>query len=746
MIGNKKIIAVCVTKLHTVGVIEYICRLQKRVSEAGYKLMVFNSTTDFYRKDSNDVGAAAVYKIINYSVIDALVIYCENFRSEEIPRALISEAKKHSVPVVLLKGTEEGCHSVINEYTDGFKKLIEHIVCDHGITDTCFIAGNRENDPDSMLRIACYREVLWQNGIEFSEDNVEYGGYWNIPACQALYRILKKRGRPPRAIICANDFMAIAVCDELVKLGYKVPEDVVVTGFDGIPEAEYYLPRLTTCEEDFDSFAAQTVDLLNEIFAGADCTLTRLNKFRPHFSESCGCPTEMMNARKAAMDQFGAAHDSHAHEDFVYEWLDRALDTRDMSSLTSILPDVLISGSYLCLNSDFIMRALDDEQKENDRTFTERLEVIGSKYSDNSNCPRNIGISEMLPDAGSWLESDSACIFASVYSGREVYGYYLIKSDDLKYDSHRINRLIKALNISFNSLVGFYRQKMMLVGLRTAAFTDQVTGLPNLKGATEWFDEFSADPENHRKCMSVSVYAIPDYKFIYENYGIKEIEETLCFIAEALKHSNNDKCFIGYVAEGEFMVINYYDSADEIAPTINSATSRFYGILNEYRSSRSEYFVEVNAGCIEAHEGWDGTFASFYKLAGNEMYLNRLNANTERTVNKTKLPVDIYKRFELLVEKNLFAYHFQPIVDAYTGEIVAYEALMRPDKSINMDPGQVIQVAEEYGRLYDIEKATLFNVLGVLADSPESFRGRKVFINSIPGFFLKGSDYDNLLR
>ena len=71
---------------------------------------------------------------------------------------------------------------------------------------------------------------------------------------------------------------------------------------------------------------------------------------------------------------------------------------------------------------------------------------------------------------------------------------------------------------------------------------------------------------------------------------------------------------------------------------------------------------------------------------------------------------------------------------------------MRPDRSINMNPIEVLQTAEEFGRLYDVEKATMFNVLNIINSSKADFRGRKVFIKSIPGYFLKEDDYGELMK
>lgn len=100
--------------------------------------------------------------------------------------------------------------------------------------------------------------------------------------------------------------------------------------------------------------------------------------------------------------------------------------------------------------------------------------------------------------------------------------------------------------------------------------------------------------------------------------------------------------------------------------------------------------------------------------------------------------------FSRLMDRNLFRYHFQPIVSARTGEIVAYEALMRTDENIGLSPMQILDIAKDFGRLYDIEKATLNNTLAYLGKHQEDFGKRKLFINSITSHLLRDDDYQKL--
>ena len=52
--------------------------------------------------------------------------------------------------------------------------------------------------------------------------------------------------RPPEAVVCYDDKLALALLDGLRRRGLSVPRDVAVTGFDDIPFARLANPRLTT--------------------------------------------------------------------------------------------------------------------------------------------------------------------------------------------------------------------------------------------------------------------------------------------------------------------------------------------------------------------------------------------------------------------------------------------------------------------------------------------------------------------
>jgi DNA-binding LacI/PurR family transcriptional regulator len=75
-------------------------------------------------------------------------------------------------------------------------------------------------------------------------------------------------GDETTAVFCANDQMALGVISGLLARGRRVPDDVSIVGFDDIPEAEYFVPPLTTVRQDFTRVGELAIDQLVGLING----------------------------------------------------------------------------------------------------------------------------------------------------------------------------------------------------------------------------------------------------------------------------------------------------------------------------------------------------------------------------------------------------------------------------------------------------------------------------------------------
>ena len=248
MAERQKLIAVCLSEAHSFLNTGFLTELGSAAAACGYGIAVFNSSLDFYWYQKDNNAPRAGYRSIRYALFDAVFIICHSFHDDALVQEIVRGAQAHGVPVILSGGSMPGCYSVANDYENCFKDLIRHVIRDHGARDTFFIAGMK-NEPNSEDRFRCYREVLDESGIPFDPLRFAYGNYWAKPAAEITLSLIRSGKKLPDAIFCANDTMAISVCDTLRDNGFRVPEDVIVTGFDGVPAAYMFHPRLTTCSD-----------------------------------------------------------------------------------------------------------------------------------------------------------------------------------------------------------------------------------------------------------------------------------------------------------------------------------------------------------------------------------------------------------------------------------------------------------------------------------------------------------------
>ncbi|MGN0666862.1 MAG: EAL domain-containing protein [Huintestinicola sp.] len=738
MINNRKVIGLCITKINDRTRSEFADSLFCAAKKLGYTLVIYNSFVDFYNNTDYRSGSKYVYDNIDYSILDAMIVMEETIYDKAIVKDIINKSRMNDIPVIMIRGHAEGCISINDDYIEAYKHIIRHVIRDHGARDTFFIAGNKENDINTENRLRCYREVLEEEGLEYSDDNVDYGHYWEGPI-KAIIDRLVNTGRVPDAVICANDVMAMAACSRLADLGINVPGDVIVTGFDGIVQAELFTPAITTCRENVKGLAEKAVSVITDIFEGRKTENSYINEYSPRISESCGCHADhQMTNRQAVQKMFSAMMDIDSHEEYIFSKLDGILNKPTLSQALKIISYTILSNSYLMIDNRFLSQ-LSDEKRIYDGDYT-IVTHSDSWDKDSDPCSPFDADGTSLPEHDP--DNSGMILLNPIFVGKTVCGYYTVVVDNAVSSISKIRRITKAINISFNEMFNRHEQNTMKLLAEEAAYTNSISGLPNLRGACKWFTAFSENEQNRNRPISVSFYAIAKYKYIYENYGMADVENAVKVAAEALKSSNPDNCYIAQVSENEFVVINYYDSAEQIGKTIDGAASNFFTLMRSFNEiNGKDYYVEVNCGCTVIDPGWNGTLASFIKSASGEMYMNKLGVRSNRKKNEDNDAEINEEAFGILIEQNLFRYCFQPIVDARTGEIYAYEALMRTDDSINMSPFEILNVASQSGRLYDIERATLFNVMEHYARDPAVFGNRKVFINLIPGYFLNESDY-----
>ena len=183
--------------------------------------------------------AAAIESLLRHPALLG-VIYSTIFtRDVEVPPAL------QSLPLVLLNCHAPGKRfpSVLPGEVGGGQAATEYLIA-QGHERIGFINGESWQEA-AEDRFKGYRRALATADLPFDPGLVRNGDWMSGSGYEHTLSLMKEP-RPPTAIFCANDLMALGAMEALRQLGLRVPEEVSVMGYDDQEISRHTHPPLTT--------------------------------------------------------------------------------------------------------------------------------------------------------------------------------------------------------------------------------------------------------------------------------------------------------------------------------------------------------------------------------------------------------------------------------------------------------------------------------------------------------------------
>ncbi|MFH9292385.1 LacI family DNA-binding transcriptional regulator [Streptomyces sp. NPDC017520] len=194
--------------------------------------------------------------------VDGFAVLARTVPTEDL------EVISRRLPVVMLAGPREIDHldHIVVANAEGERELTRHLIEDHGLRRLAFI-GSEENSPDAEARFRGFQEGCRDAGLPVpSRPELRAGMMTQAEGARAAGALLDRSEgtgvERPEAMLFANDQMAVGALQALERRGVRVPEDIAVTGFDGIPLSRIVRPPLTTVRQPIRQLGEQAVELL----------------------------------------------------------------------------------------------------------------------------------------------------------------------------------------------------------------------------------------------------------------------------------------------------------------------------------------------------------------------------------------------------------------------------------------------------------------------------------------------------
>ena len=201
---------------------------------------------------------------------------------------------------------------------------------------------------------------------------------------------------------------------------------------------------------------------------------------------------------------------------------------------------------------------------------------------------------------------------------------------------------------------------------------------------------------------------------IAQQYGYSQNDRCVIAISQALRSFSSPQVIIGMRSYKEFMVYVGGSAAEQAGTIFQRMRAAISGCV--ITDDFGEVLKIDASDALTISLGYSVRTAGSYDLDAliNHANFSVFEAMNERkdicAFNKARYEADKTQFRELqlfrrLVSDNAFTYHFQPIVSAKTGEIFAFEILMRAG-DLPLTATQILRIAEQNKRLYAVEHAT----------------------------------------
>lgn len=492
----------------------------------------------------------------------------EDLISSLAPRPVVSIGVEFNLP---------GVYTIKADCKKSFFDIVGHLKNVHNRKKIAFLSANKTNSAEAIERYDAFTEALEHYGLTFYPELVMDGYFTNHGAEAAINAIYKTKADVDfDALVCANDMMASGAIIALHKMGVKVPEDVVVTGFDDAVISKVTKPSLSTINQDIHGQgwrASEVIDnLLNDQIYSKEILIPLISKYR----QSCGC-IECGNSNSVyynsnmelVNDDFDAAGNI---SQYFYDMNEKnnIITLIDTVKGSNTLKQFFFNFKFIADQTDMSMVAInffkevwyldaDDEYKLPEEAVLHML-IDRENNSEVFKPGGAFHLRNQIINSRAVKEKSGIFILHPIFSGESNYGYVICKIKNKKFADYIVH-----LKIIISSIAQSYEYTAKIMetqklesektDLTLQSITDELTQILNRRGFIDK-GQSALDVMQETDRSGVIFFADMDgLKTINDTYGHEMGDKAIRLQAQVLKSVFRESDVVGRLSGDEFGVV-----------------------------------------------------------------------------------------------------------------------------------------------------------------------------------------------
>ncbi|NLP34767.1 MAG: GGDEF domain-containing protein [Clostridiales bacterium] len=620
---KRKLIGVIISEVEELYQNKLLNGIISQCYALNYDLAIFSTFIKDTGLPEYKIGEKNIFNLINFDHFDGILVApitltIKNLK-EDIEQMLL---KKCKCPVLFIDNQSKFYPNINTKDREATEKIVDHLIEEHGYQDIYCLAAD-PNIVATIERVQGYKNSLKKHNIPIDESRISYDGDFYYTGGEMLARKIAHGEIPkPDAVMCISDCMAIGLANELLNYGIRVPDDIAITGYDGIDETLVSYTSITTYLPPIVQTGINAVCELTKMMTGVETYPCKVVPGNMEIGHSCGCTGADYIKRSGILRMKDKLDDYKMFLDsYMTESLTSAIDLEDCINkfcyYLYLIKDY--SDYYLCLCDNWD-GSLDKYNMENPEYIKEgytkemRL-VLACENREFVNSNFKFNTKDMIPDLWKDRDNPKAYYFTPIHFNDRCMGYSVITYGDkvLSYDITYRNWCRNIMNA-----LEYYRVNRKLY---LSSFRDVLTGLYNRNGLNQKLHNIINVAIKEKKKLLAIMADLDNLKEINDNFGHIEGDNVLTVVANAIQ-----SCLVGNkisarIGGDEFLVIGTYDETITSPEKFIQGVNRFLAKYN--KSSKKPYKIQISMGVYCEYINEDTDISEIIDHADQNMYKNK---------------------------------------------------------------------------------------------------------------------------
>ncbi len=572
-----------------------------------------------------DKNYAGIISWASSDVTDEVVKYYNRFKN---------------TPLLCMTFHIPGHPVILTDCKTGEKELISHLIEVHNIRKIAFIRGPALH-VYAKDRYEGYLESLKEHNIPVDERIISSPGGWAVgDGVKAIQDFLNNGlipGRDFQAVVAVGDNVSIGAQEELQKKSYKVPQNVVVCGFNGTNDAACCNPPITTVEMPFFGQGEKAYQTIKKILDGESVPQEYKYSTKLVIGESCGCSSKSVSRAGLKIDKISSAT-------LKGGFFSKKIKADDLSNIHKKLDDFTWQRKI----NESIKQTISNSRFASAKVlefFGHSIPEITKKLMENINSD-NSQNNDFLNTLTGYLRqfvkiNNNLILWQDIISEYRIEVLSIVTNESM---ATRIETLFQQCRILINEIDG---RTQKLASLTESRFESQLRLI-----SSELLSSYDIKQLMNIIAKSLSKLNIPGaYVVLYNN----------CQYTEENQNTPETSKLILAVHDGKRIELNedgFDFPTQEIVPDQFLPDSRFYSLVVE-----SLHFQSTFIGYIVFQQGIEETGTAYLALRdqlSSSLYgalllqqLNKNKANIESTMQTMSQKADIVSQESSKVSNNI---------------------------------------------------------------------------------------------